>query len=57
MILDGSNEDISISPCKAKNADGIRCTLDAIHTEFGGSHMARTEDGITIFWKDTESDN
>jgi hypothetical protein len=50
-MLDGITIDTRTTNCKAKNSDGIHCTLDAVHNDFGGEHMGRDAQGITVFWK------
>lgn len=50
--MDGTSIDLSTTNCKVKHPEtGARCTLDPVHLDFGGEHMARTEEGTTIFWK------
>jgi hypothetical protein len=51
ISLEGSSINTSTTNCETKKEDGTCCVLDAVHNDFGGEHMGRTEDGTTIFWK------
>ena len=52
-MLDGNLIDVRTTNCKAKNSDGVHCTLDSVHNDFGSEHLGRTE-GVTVFWKSSE---